>query len=208
MPRPPELNSKLAPFRGRALVMDGTTLMFGDVAELVDLPFGPHRVLCTGSRGEGGGRTRPTVLLVDGEHLPAAAARVAVGGCGGDPQGIGELIPPEWNHVEHYEPGATKLLHFADVATQPWRNDRHPLDEVWMAWYREAMEAGAVPPHEVESLVDAGHVKASLGSASVLCWMKWTEPSAKTKLAPDVCPLLYARRCSSPVVMSTLPAGG
>jgi hypothetical protein len=34
-----------------------------------------------------------------------------------------------------------------------------------MSWYREAIEAGAVPPEEVEALIAAGHVKPSLGAA-------------------------------------------
>jgi hypothetical protein len=157
-------DAAFGPFRGRALAMDGAALVFGDVAELVDLPFGRHRVLCPPRQRENGG-SRPAVLLVDGEHLPVGAAWVDSRECGVDPKEIGELVPPEWNHAEHYEPDGTKLLRFPDVPTQPWRNDRSPLAEVWMAWYREAVEAGAVPPHEVESLIDAGHVKPSLRSA-------------------------------------------
>ena len=76
-----------------------------------------------------------------------------------------DTIPPEWNDLERYEPGRTKLLHYTVVPTQPWKNDDNPLAELWMGWYREAVEAGAVPPEEVEALVRAGHVKPSLTAA-------------------------------------------
>src|SRR5207253_1078393 len=82
-----------------------------------------------------------------------------------DPAKIADSIPPEWNDLEHYDPATTKLLHFTVVPTQPWKNDDNPLSEIWMACYREAVEAGAVPPDEVETLVIAGHVKPSLRAA-------------------------------------------
>ena len=34
-------------YRGRALYLDADMVVFGDVAELADLPFGDHAVLCS-----------------------------------------------------------------------------------------------------------------------------------------------------------------
>ncbi|HUF99353.1 MAG TPA: hypothetical protein VMM60_14585, partial [Ilumatobacter sp.] len=43
--------------------------------------------------------------------------------------------------------------------------DDNPLGELWMSWYHEAVEAGAVPPEEVEASIAAGFVKPSLRAA-------------------------------------------
>src|SRR6202011_3007497 len=75
------------------------------------------------------------------------------------PGDVVESVPPEWNHLECYEPGITKLLHYTVVPTQPWKVDTNPIGSVWMSWYEEAVAAGAVPPEEVEASARAGHVK-------------------------------------------------
>ena len=81
-----------------------------------------------------------------------------------DDDDIADTIPVEWNHLERYEPGVTKLLHYTVVPTQPWRTEANPLGELWMDAYREAVEAGAIPPEEVEALLAAGPVKLSLAA--------------------------------------------
>ena len=43
-------------------------------------------------------------------------------------------------------PGATKLLHYTDMDMQPWRHGHNPLRSIWRAYYRAAVEAGAVDP--------------------------------------------------------------
>jgi len=75
---------------------------------------------------------------------------------------IGETVPTSWNHLERYEPGITKLLHYTVVAQQPWRSDDNPLGGIWETAYRDAVRAGAVPFDEVDALVCAGDVKPSL----------------------------------------------
>ncbi len=179
---------KLCGYEGRALYLDADMLVFGDVAELLDLDFGPHTVLCTAPAPTGAwdghgsaylGARSVAVMLLDCGRLPWDVDEI-VGGlddgrytyaellsdvCIVEPDRIADSIPPEWNDLERYNPERTKLVHFTVVPTQPWKNDDNPLSELWMAWYREAVEAGAVPPEEVEAAIAAGHVKPSLGAA-------------------------------------------
>jgi hypothetical protein len=82
-----------------------------------------------------------------------------------DPEEIGDRVPPAWNDLEHYDPATTKLLHYTVEPMQPWKNDDNPLAGLWMSVYREAVEAGAVPPEEVDALIERGHVKESLQAA-------------------------------------------
>lgn len=179
---------KLCGYRGRALYLDADMLVFGDVAELMDQPFGTHSVLCTAPEPteawdrhgtEYLGKRSVAVMLLDCSRLrwdideivgDLDAGRYSYQQllsevCIVPPDEIADTIAPEWNDLERYEPGRTKLLHYTVVPTQPWKNDQNPLGEIWMAAYREAVEAGAVPPEEVESLIAAGHAKPSLAGA-------------------------------------------
>lgn len=177
---------ELCGYEGRALYLDSDMLVFGDVAELASMPFEGKALLCT-TQPEPPEKWRhkrdffkpgkhAAVMLYDCSRLSWKIDDVVQGLDDGrytydelvsdlcivDPDRIGDSIPIEWNHLERYEPGVTKLLHYTVVPTQPWRNDANPLGELWMETYREAVEAGAIPPEEVEELLAGGHVKPSL----------------------------------------------
>lgn len=168
----------LCGFRGRALYLDSDMQVFGDIAELVELPFEGKSVLCTHqtqipsfSYGFTAGR-QLSVMLLDCEQLhwdaPAIVRGLDEGKysyqelmhdlCIVDGADIGETIPEGWNHLERFVPGETKLLHFTNAPTQPWRSRENVLRELWMAEYRDAVRAGAVPPEEVEAGVASGHL--------------------------------------------------
>lgn len=178
---------KLCGFTGRALYLDADMVVFGDVAEFLDMPLDRHAVLCTSAeptdKWEGHnsvhlGARSTAVMLLDCERLQWDADEIIAGlddglytyeqlmsdMCIVDPDQIGDTLGPEWNDLERYDPGRTKLLHYTVVPTQPWKTDDNPLGDLWMSWYREAVEAGAVPPEEVEAAIAAGYVKPSLGA--------------------------------------------
>lgn len=179
---------RLCGFRGRALYLDADMLVFGDVAELADLAFDDQVLLCTapppteawdGHHSTYLGTRSTAVMLLDCGRLRWEVDEVIDGlddgrytyeelmsqVCVVDPEQIADRIPPRWNDLERYEPGETKLLHYTVVPTQPWKNDRNPLGELWMGYYRDAVRDGAVPPEEVEALVASGQGKKSLLAA-------------------------------------------
>lgn len=67
-------------------------------------------------------------------------------------------IAPAWNHMNHYEPARTKLVHFTHVRSQPWKSPGHPLSKLWAEHLREAVAAREVSVALVEEEVAAGHV--------------------------------------------------
>jgi hypothetical protein len=175
-------------FRGRALYLDSDMIVFGDIAELAELPFGTKKILCSAPKPTQAwdgfetsylGSRSVAVLLLDCEHLPWDADKIVAGLdegrytydqllsdlCIVEPDEVDDTIAPEWNDLERFDADRTKLLHFTVVPTQPWKNDDNPLGEIWMEMYREAVEAGAVPPEEVEWMIDRGLAKPSLRPA-------------------------------------------
>jgi hypothetical protein len=200
----------LCEHRGRALYLDADMLVFGDVAELLDMPFDGRTILTPPmtATDRWRGRTdsnlgaKAAVMLLDCSRLTWDIDEIVAGLdegrysyeqlmadlCIVDPDEIGDDIAPEWNDLEHYEPGRTKLLHYTVVPTQPWKNDDNALGDLWMSWYGEAVAGGAVPPAEVEELIDAGHVKPSLRAALR------DAPSRRSVLTSASLDLITARR--------------
>jgi hypothetical protein len=175
-------------YQGRAVYLDSDMLVFDDIAELAVLPFGDARVLCTYQAEPPAAWKDSTwfhpgrqfsVMVLDCERLDWDV-RTIVGGLDTGrytysdlmfemcvvPDGqVADSVPAAWNHLEHYEEGVTKLLHYTVVPLQPWRSDDNPLGWLWERAYRDAVRDGAVPWDEVDELVRSGEVKPALADA-------------------------------------------
>jgi hypothetical protein len=183
---------KLAGFKGRGLYVDADMQVFGDLTELWDIPFDGAKVMCTrqdeppeqwkDSSWFHPGR-QLSVMMLDCERLDWDIDEI-VGGldkgrydyeqlmfelCIVDEDDINDNIPPEWNHLEHYEEG-TKLLHYTVVPTQPWKNDTSPLKTLWEPEFKEARAAGVVHADEALRLARHGHIKPSLALPPGKLW--------------------------------------
>lgn len=178
----------LAGYRGRAIYLDADMLVFGDIADLWNSPMGSYRALCTrqdsppvtwrNNKHFQPGR-QMSVMLIDCEKCQWKIEDIVRGLDEGQydykklmcdlcivpHDEIGESLDPMWNCLEHFEAGATKLLHFTDMDMQPWRHRHNPLRSIWRAYYRAAVEAGAVQPELVEHGIAQGWLLPELGEA-------------------------------------------
>jgi hypothetical protein len=171
--------------QGRALYLDADMLVFADLAELWDIPFGESKVLCTyQSDAPAQWTTTPfahpgrqfSVMLLDCARLDWDIEKIVrglddgrysyselmSGLCVVPPGEIADAIPPDWNRLESYDPGKTRLLHYTVVPTQPWRSTENPLRDLWMDAYRDALRAGAVDPAEVRRGIQSGFLHPTL----------------------------------------------
>jgi hypothetical protein len=176
---------KLAEYRGRALYVDADMQVFGDLAELWEIPYDGAKVMCTRQdetppQWKDSSWFKPgrqmSVMLLDCSRLDWDIEAIVRGLdegrysyeelmfdlCVVERDEISDAVPPYWNHLEHYEPGQTKLLHYTVVPTQPWKNDKNPLRALWEAEFAEAREAGIVHAEEARRLAARGHIKPSL----------------------------------------------
>lgn len=62
-------------------------------------------------------------------------------------------IGDEWNHLNVYHPGKTKLLHYTREPDQPWYNPGHPHAQLWQQELEVAISRGAVTPEEIRKAV-------------------------------------------------------
>ena len=172
-------------FRGRGLYVDADMLVFSDVAELWRIPFGEQKVLCTyqpepppawrDNKFFHRGR-QFSVMLLDCDRLPWRISEIVRGLdekkytypqlmfelCLVKPHEIEDRIPQGWNHLERYEPGETRLIHYTVVPTQPWKHRTNPHGPMWDRYLAEAIEAGAVTGRDLEIGVEKGHLHVDL----------------------------------------------
>lgn len=66
---------------------------------------------------------------------------------------IAEPLPVEWNHLNVYKDGVTKLLHYTKEPEQPWYKPDHPLAGLWKKEFVECLEAGKVTRADVEKML-------------------------------------------------------
>jgi hypothetical protein len=176
---------RLSGYKGRALYVDADMQVFSDLAELWDIPFGDAKVMCTRQDEPPPawkdlswfhpGR-QLSVMMLDCARLDWDVEQIVRGLdegrytyeqlmfelCIVDPAEITDDLPAGWNHLEHYEPGETRLIHYTVVPTQPWKNDENMNRELWEKDFREAERAQVVHEDEIQRLARIGHIKRSL----------------------------------------------
>ncbi len=175
----------LAGFHGRALYLDADMQVFSDLRELWEIPFDGAKVLCTNQpeppeQWRGSPYFHPgrqmSVMMLDCAALDWDVAQIVRGldegrytyeqlmfdMCLLERDEIRDGLPPEWNHLEHYERGSTKLLHYTVVPTQPWKNDKNPLRHLWEEAFARAWAEGVVPPSLLREQILRRHVKRRL----------------------------------------------
>ncbi len=53
-------------------------------------------------------------------------------------------LPTRWNHLNVYEPGNTRLLHYTKEDQQPWYYPKHPQAGLWREELKEAIRNGYI----------------------------------------------------------------
>lgn len=165
---------ELAGRRGRAIYLDSDMQVFEDIRELWQHDLDGNHLL-SAMAGDGGGRkAQYSVMLLDCEKLRWDIRRIVDALDSGEysyedlmqkmvvAAEQNDLIAPEWNSLEKYVPGETKLLHYTDMDTQPWVYARHPLGHLWMRDLIEAIDAGHIDFLEIEEHARNGWVRPSL----------------------------------------------
>ncbi|QDT66739.1 glycosyltransferase [Calycomorphotria hydatis] len=201
---------ELTNFHGRAMYCDADMQVFSDLSELWAAPFGDHTVLCTrqdyvpdvwkDNPAFAPGR-QMSVMLLDCSRLNWDIYDIIEGLNNGDytykelmtelcitdPTEIRDDISPAWNSLEHYKPDTTRLLHYTNVPTQPWKYPQHPYHDVWIADFEEAILDGTLSIELVSDSVVKGYIYPELLKVAI---------SVSQRISPRAePPLALARNC-------------
>ncbi len=160
---------------GRAIYLDSDMIALGDIGELFDAPMGDYDVLCKRAYKENEWGT--SVLLIDCSRarwdLEETYRQIDAGlfdyyefsrfdpkYLQHHPLKVGEL-DPNWN-VFDYHDAQTKLIHYTDLLTQPWKFPGHPYGELWFQYLREAQEAGLICDWDIRKSILRAYVRPDI----------------------------------------------
>lgn len=164
---------ELCDYQGRAIYLDADMQLLTDIGELWNAPMDGHDLL-TVREGTDGRKGQFSVVLLDCERLQWRIESIVQGLDEGRytyeqlmyemcvAGSVGRTLDPGWNCLEKYEPGQTRLLHYTDMATQPWVSLNNPLSHLWVGCLQRAIDAGFITEEELAREIAAGHVRPSL----------------------------------------------
>ena len=64
-------------------------------------------------------------------------------------------LPSEWNHMDILLPD-TKLIHFTDLTSQPWRSHINPVAATWEKYFLETIDRGVLSLADIDQAHQAG----------------------------------------------------
>lgn len=156
-------------FKGRAIYLDADMVTLGDIEELYHLPIEKEPAL---SKMRDKNLAFTSVMLMDCERLKHWKVREWVAlinagltsyqGCmSGTPSGMnyGDFspLPKYWNHFDHYDE-TTRLIHYTNVPTQPWKRGGHPYRGAFLKELHACLEEGIVSVQDVKREIEKKHV--------------------------------------------------
>ena len=157
---------------GKAFYLDSDMQVFGDMAELLKLDFGDAQVLaCSGMEKYGHWKgSEYAVLLMDCDKIDWDINDI-VNKLDSEELTYEELmfefkmakvnhcIPPDWNSLDVFEEGVTKLLHYTDMSRQPWRSANHPHEALWKTGLRKALDSGVLQQIDYSDSITRRHIR-------------------------------------------------
>jgi hypothetical protein len=165
---------QIAGYRGRAIYLDSDMQVFSDIRELWNYDMGDNQLLSAEPPPQGDRKPQYSVMLLDCAKLNWSIAGIVksldAGEFSYDELMYDMTIAPkqdarisnDWNSLERYVEGRTKLVHYTDMNTQPWIYARHPLGHIWTRELLEAINEGFISTDYVLDHVEKGWVRPSL----------------------------------------------
>lgn len=154
-------------YSGRAIYLDSDMLCLHDIGDLFDLPMNDYDFLAKREAYSNIGREcwGLSVMLIDcsrarfdfegylddiqaGKYTYSDVHQMTPKFLSFHPFSIGE-IDPNWNVFDYYDEN-TKIIHYTNLFTQPWKFPNHPYGELWFEYFSEARKEGWITDRDIE----------------------------------------------------------
>lgn len=66
-------------------------------------------------------------------------------------------LPSEWNHLDYVDRDS-KIVHFTDLTSQPWRFHHNPISDLWEQFFLAALDENAVTREEINTAYANGWI--------------------------------------------------
>lgn len=164
-------------YSGRAIWLDSDMICLHDIGDLFDAPMGDNSFLAKAEAYRGEGKWGLSVMLIDCERsrfdIDRYFQEVDKGlYTSGDLHQMTEpflarhrfkigQIDPNWNVFDRYD-RTTKLIHYTNLLSQPWKFPGHPYGDLWFQYFREAQRSGEISSRDVELSQSRGYVRQDI----------------------------------------------
>jgi lipopolysaccharide biosynthesis glycosyltransferase len=177
----PELKN----YQGKAVYMDADMLVFRDIASLWSLPFDgakiviqeelPDAIANAAKHGAPAKRKKQCAVMLMDCARARWNVRDIIAGLDGrysyeqllyemcilDEKEVRYGLPFAWNSLEHYD-STTCLIHYTDMATQPWVSTQNRNGPLWMLEVRLMLATGALSLSNIQDEIALGYFRPSL----------------------------------------------
>ena len=70
-------------------------------------------------------------------------------------------LDPAWNSFDVHDAG-TKLIHYTNLRTQPWKFPGHVHEDLWFHWFSEARKAGAITNQDIDKTLSRAYARQDI----------------------------------------------
>lgn len=184
--------------QGRAISMDSDTIVLGDIGELFDSDMGSNDFL---AKPEAYGNKADdqwglSVMLIDcvrtrfntdqyfdeienGAYTYADLHQMLPSFLARHPFKVGQ-INPRWNDFDICYKD-TKLIHYTNLYSQPWKSRSHPYGDLWFEYFEEAIKAGHITDRDIELTLVRAYARRDLLEGN-----RWTLQTYLMRMARDL----------------------
>jgi lipopolysaccharide biosynthesis glycosyltransferase len=173
----------LCNFKGRAIFIDSDTICLDDMGKLFYQDMADYDVLAKGDAyGKmGTDRWALSVMLINCEkcHFDLESYLDDVDEKKYTYTDFHQLSPAflkyhnfkigalnaKWNDFDHYDEN-TKLIHYTNLYSQPWKLPGHKYGDLWFKYFSEARKEGAVTQDDITKAVLRSYVRRDLANAT------------------------------------------
>ena len=166
-------------YQGKAIYIDSDTICLTDIGKLFDTPLNGCDFLVKKDAYShmGSELWALSVMLIDCEqcrfdletfyqeiaqrlYTDKDLALMSPTFLAHHPYKIGNL-DPNWNVFVRADKN-TKLIHYTNLYTQPWKYPNHPYGELWFTYFREAIDSGYITQKDIELSLVRSYVRRDI----------------------------------------------
>ncbi len=170
---------QLCNYQGRAIYLDSDTICLTDIGQLFDTPLDGCDFLAKSEAYTQLGTQLwgLSVMLIDcdrcrfdlesilteidqGKYSYTDFACMSAQFLQYRPYQIGSL-DPEWNVFDYWDAN-TRLIHYTNLKTQPWKYPNHPYGELWFQYLNAAISAGIVTEEDIEISLSRSYIRSTI----------------------------------------------
>ncbi len=162
---------------GRAIFLDSDMVCLGDIAEFFDQPMNGCDMLAKGEAYQGEKSWGMSQILFDCSKCHFDLEQIFREMDAGQftNTDFHQMRPPflekhpfrlaayseQWNVFDHLEED-TKLIHYTNLGTQPWKFPGHPYEKLWFQYFNEAREAGFIDNVDIKKALSRAYVRQDI----------------------------------------------